>query len=151
LRRIIFLVIAGCAFAVTEMGRFVCRPWVREHGINDYGLTGSIGNLGGIVVQIFVVLAIVGSTRRKSFGFAAFMAAGYVVYEFLQPYLPRGTFDWNDVYATVIGFVFSVPVLYLVWKLLPEQQPAKDAGHAEVEDSGEQGTPRPVSDVGESD
>lgn len=135
-RRVIFAGIAGCAFAVTEAGRFVYRPWVVEHGINDFGLAGSIGNLGGIVVQVFVVLAVIGSTRRKSFGFAAFMAAGYVLYEFLQPYLPRGTFDWNDVYATVVGYLFSLPVLLVVWKLFPEQQTTKTPDDTLVNGSG---------------
>jgi hypothetical protein len=55
------------AFFATEFGRFVYRPYVRRHGILDLGLADTIGNLGGIVVQIFVTLATVNATRRQSY------------------------------------------------------------------------------------
>ena len=115
-RRIVFFVLAGCAFLVTEFGRFRYRPWVRANDIDDFGLADSIGNLGGILVQIFFVLAVVGGTRRKSFIMATGMAVGYVIYEFAQPYLPKGTFDWGDVLATGIGYVVAMPVVWLVWR-----------------------------------
>jgi hypothetical protein len=118
------LVVAALAFGVTEFGRFVGRPYVRQTGIDDFGLTDSIGNLGGIVVQIFAVLALCNTTRLRGYCMAAFMAAGYVAYEFAQPFLPRGTFDWYDVIATGLGLGLSVPVLWLIWRLLPPREEA---------------------------
>jgi hypothetical protein len=113
--RAVFLCVGVAAFCVTELGRFVVRPYVREHGIDDLGLTDSIGNLGGIIVQIFIGLAILNASRKQSYRLAAFFAAGYVVYECLQPLLPRGVFDWNDIYATGIGFGVSVLLVSVVW------------------------------------
>ena len=81
--RLLFFFIAAAAFAVTEFGRHVYRPYVRANGIDDFGLADSIGNLGGIVVQIFVVLAVVNATKKQSYRLVALMAAGYVAYEFL--------------------------------------------------------------------
>ena len=54
----------------TEFGRFVLRPWVRKNGIEDFGLTDTIGNWGGILVQIFVGLAILHPNRAQSFRLA---------------------------------------------------------------------------------
>ena len=116
--------VAALAFGVTEFGRFVGRPYVRQTGIEDFGLTDSIGNLGGIVVQIFAVLAVYNPTRLQGYCMAALMAAGYVAYEFAQPFLPKGTFDWYDVIGTGLGLCLSVAVLWLIWRLLPPREEA---------------------------
>ena len=126
--RFVFLLIGAAAFIVTEIGRFPLRRFVRANNIDDFGLTGSIGNFGGIVVQIFLGLAIMNATRRQSYRLAAFFSVGYVVYEFAQPVLPRGVFDWNDVFGTIIGFLVSVLVLSLIWRVVPlaEADPRSD-------------------------
>ena len=118
--RVVFFCLAVLAFFVTEFGRFVYRPYVRRHGVADLGLADSIGNLGGIVVQIFITLAAVNATRKQSFRIAPLLAVGYVAYEFLQPVLPKGVFDWKDVYGTLIGLCFSLAVLWAIWRLFPE-------------------------------
>jgi hypothetical protein len=114
--RAIFLLMGIVAFAVTELGRFVYRPYVYQHGISDFGLADSIGNLGGIVVQIFLSLAVLNPTRPQSYRLAVFFATGYILYEFVQPYLPKGVFDWKDVYGTLIGYGISVLLLKVVWR-----------------------------------
>ena len=116
--RIVFLAIAVAAFAITEFGRYVYRPYVRQNGVNDLGITDCIGNLGGIVVQVFFSLAILNSSRKQSFRVAAFCSVGYVLYEFAQPYLPKGVFDWKDVYGTAIGYAISVLLILVVWRVV---------------------------------
>ena len=125
-RRVVFISIFAAAFIVTEFGRYVARPYIRNHGLNDYGLTGSIGNLGGILVQIFFGCALVNATRKQSYRLAAFFSLGFVVYEFLQPVLPKGVFDWNDVIGTVIGFCIAVPILWVCWWLIPTKENGTD-------------------------
>jgi len=114
--RLVFLCVAVPAFFLTEFGRFVYRPYVRRHEIADFGLADSIGNLGGIVVQIFITLAAVNATRKQSFRMAPLLAVGYVAYEFLQPFLPKRVFDWKDVYGTLLGLCFSLAVLWAIWR-----------------------------------
>ena len=126
--RIVFLAIAVVAFAITEFGRYVYRPYVREHGVNDFGLTDCIGNLGGIVVQIFFGLGIFNSSRKQSFRLATFCSVGFVLYEFAQPYLPKGVFDWKDVYGTAIGYAISVLLILVVWRVVGSGVEAKDHG-----------------------
>lgn len=116
--RLVFLVIAVGAFFVTEFGRYVYRPYVRKYGVHDFGLADSVGNLGGVIVQIFFGLAMLNATQKQSYRLAAFFAVGYVLYEFVQPYLPKGVFDWKDIYGTVVGFIVSVLILSVVWRVV---------------------------------
>lgn len=119
--RIAFLAIATAAFIVTEFGRYVYRPFVRRNAIQDFGLADSIGNLGGIIVQIFFLCAVLNSTKIQSYRWAGFLSAGYIVYEFVQPYLPKGVFDWKDIYATIIGLIISLIVLWFLWYKFPPE------------------------------
>jgi len=115
-----FLCVSVLAFIVTELGRHVYRPYVRANAIHDLGLADSIGNLGGIVVQIFLTLAVMNPTRKQSYRLAAFLSVGYIVYEFVQPILPRGTFDWKDVIGTLMGFCISTLILLVIWQRFPD-------------------------------
>jgi TRAP-type uncharacterized transport system fused permease subunit len=114
--RAVFLLIAVGAFAVTEFGRQVYRPWAYRRALADFGLADSVGNLGGIIVQVFLTLAVVNATREQSLRWAAFLSCGYIAYEFAQPYLPKGTFDWQDVAATLVGGGLSCVILWAVWR-----------------------------------
>ena len=73
-----------------------------------------MGNLGGIVVQVFFSLAILNSQKRKAFNVVGFLVVGYILYEIVQPYLPKGVFDWKDIYGTVIGGFAAVVFLLLL-------------------------------------
>lgn len=114
--RLVFLALGGFAFLITELFRLRLRPIFRSLEINDFGFTDTIGNSGGILVQIFLSLAIINPTRSQSIRLAAFYTAGYILYEFAQPYLSKGTFDWYDVLATGVGYLISIMLLYLTWK-----------------------------------
>jgi hypothetical protein len=117
-KRIIYMVIAVLFFFLTEMGRNIYRPYIYTNNIDDYGVADSIGNSGGIIVQIFFMLAILNSPRKKVFRVIGFIVIGYILYEILQPYLPRGVFDWKDIYGTLIGGVISLFILFLIKKIV---------------------------------
>lgn len=109
--RVAFVVVAVLFFFITEVGRHAYRPYIYENNINDFGLADSIGNLGGIVVQIFFSLAIINSPGKKAYNLIIFLVLGYIIYEILQPYLPKGVFDWKDIYGTVLGGIISTVIL----------------------------------------
>lgn len=111
--RLIYLIVGLVSFFFTELGRFVYRPFIYENNLSDFGIADSIGNLGGIVVQIFIGLAIFNPPFKKGFRLFGFFVMGYIVYEILQPILPRGVFDWTDIYGTLIGGVIAV-LLYII-------------------------------------
>ena len=116
-RRLVFLLVGVGAFVATEFGRHIYRPWAYARGLSDFGLADSVGNLGGIIVQIFISVAVFNATRQQSFRIAAFVSLGFVAYEFMQPYLPKGVFDWWDVAATALGYAISCVVLWVIWRL----------------------------------
>jgi hypothetical protein len=117
-KRIVYFVIAVLFFFITEMGRNIYRPYIYANHINDYGIADSIGNLGGIIVQIFFMLAILNSPKNKALRVIGFIVIGYIIYEILQPFLPRGVFDFKDIYGTLIGGVIALFVLLIIQKLI---------------------------------
>jgi hypothetical protein len=81
--------------------------------MEDFGLADTMGNSLGVVTQIFFMLAVLHSNWRQGLRVIGFVVCGYIVYEFLQPVLPKGTFDANDVTATVVGGAIAVGILRL--------------------------------------
>ncbi len=115
--RLLYFVTFVFSFLITEFGRNVYRPYIYGNHINDYGLADAIGNLGGIVVQIFFMLAILNLLKRKAYLLITLLPFGYVLYEIVQPYLPRGVFDWKDVWGTFIGgFIGFFIYLFIIKK-----------------------------------
>lgn len=119
--RLLFLIVAVLAYVLTELGRFELRPYVQETGFNDFGISRIIGNGGGILVQIFLALAIINPRPKRSYYLALFFIGGYILYEFAQPFLPKGTFDWNDILATVVGGAIGIGILKLIWNRIPPE------------------------------
>jgi len=116
-KRIVYFVVFLLSFLFTEFGRYVYRPFIYNNHINDFGIADSIGNWGGIVVQIFFGLAIINSSFKQGFSVIAVATGGYILYEFAQPYLPKGTFDWLDVYGTLAGGIIALALFFLIHKL----------------------------------
>jgi len=116
--RITYFIIFLFSFIFTEIGRNIYRPFIYQNQINDFGIADTIGNSGGIIVQIFFMLAIINSTKKKAYFVIAFLTGGYIIYEILQPILPKKIFDINDVYGTIIGGVIGLLILLLVHKVI---------------------------------
>ncbi len=119
-RRIAYFVTFVFSFIMTEIGRYYYRPYIYENNINDLGIADSIGNLGGIVVQIFFGLLLLNSSKKKGFRVIVFFVVGYIFYEIVQPILPRGVFDWLDIYGTVLGGIVGL-LLYLLIHVLTKR------------------------------
>ena len=105
--RIYYLILFIISYVVTETGRFIYRPYVYNNHIDDFGIADSIGNFGGILTQIFFGLLIINPPKRKGIRLIAFFSGGYIVYEILQLFLPRGVFDLNDIYGTLLGGILG--------------------------------------------
>ncbi len=121
-KRIVYFVVFLLSFLFTEFGRYVYRPFIYHNDINDFGIANSIGNWGGIVVQIFFGLAIINSSFKQGFSVIAVATGGYILYEFAQPYLPKGTFDWLDVYGTLAGGIIALVLFFLIHKSIKENK-----------------------------
>ncbi|MBR8537518.1 hypothetical protein KDU71_18255 [Carboxylicivirga sediminis] len=116
--RIIYLMVFMVCFALTEAGRYIYRPFIYANNINDFGIADSMGNSGGIIVQIFFGLMLVNPTKTKGLRLIGFFVIGYVLYEVAQLILPKGVFDWKDIYATLIGGLIALGLFLLLNKLV---------------------------------
>ena len=116
--RLLYAMTAVAAFLLTEAGRSIYRPFIYSNGINDLGIADSMGNLGGIVVQVYFSLAILNSQKNKAFNVIGFLVVGYILYEIVQPYLPKGVFDWKDIYGTIIGGFLAAIYLLLLRRIV---------------------------------
>jgi hypothetical protein len=61
-----------------------------------------------ISIAGFFGLRIFNPVFRKGLRCIIFFVPGYILYKFTQPYFPKGTFDWKDVYGTLIGALFAL-------------------------------------------
>ncbi len=116
--RIAYLILSVFFFILTEIGRFIYRPFIYENKIDDFGIADSIGNTGGIIVQIFFTLLVLNSPKTKAIRIIVFLVLGYIVYEIAQPFLPKGVFDWKDIYGTIAGGFLALLMLLLLHKLI---------------------------------
>jgi hypothetical protein len=112
--RIFYFVMFLLSFGLTEIGRYIYRPFIYEYNLNDYGIADSMGNLGGIIVQIFFGLTVFNSTKKKGWRLISFFIIGYILYEIAQPFLPKGVFDWKDIYGTFIGGIIGLLLFHLI-------------------------------------
>ena len=120
--RIIYFVTFIVFFGLTEIGRYIYRPFIYENNINDYGIADSMGNSGGIIVQLFFGLLIFNSTKIKGLRLISFFTIGYILYEIVQLYLPKGVFDWKDIYGTIIGGLIGLFLFLLINKVIKQNK-----------------------------
>ena len=120
--RIIYFVIFLISFGLTEIGRHIYRPFIYGNNINDFGIADSIGNSGGIIVQIFFGLALFNATKKKGLRIISFFVLGYILYEAVQPILPKGVFDWKDIYGTIIGGLIGMLLFLLIHKVIKRNE-----------------------------
>jgi len=116
--RVVYFLLFLVFFAITEIGRYIYRPYIYANQINDFGIADSFGNSGGILVQIFFGLAVFNSSKLKSIRLMCFFITGYVLYEFVQAITPRKVFDWNDIYGTLIGGTIAMIVFLIIHKVI---------------------------------
>ena len=120
--RIIYFATFLFSFVLTEIGRYIYRPFIYENNISDYGIADSMGNSGGIIVQLFFGLLIFNSSKLKGLRLISFFIIGYILYEIAQLFLPKGVFDWKDIYGTIIGGLIGCLVFLLIHKIIKKNK-----------------------------
>ena len=120
--RIIYFVAFLISFGITEIGRYIYRPIIYENNISDYGIADSMGNSGGIIVQLFFGLLIFNSSKIKGLRLISFFIIGYILYEIAQLFLPKGVFDWKDIYGTIIGGLIGMLLFLLIHKVIKKNK-----------------------------
>lgn len=116
----IYILLFALIFVLTEIGRKVYRPYVYQNGIYDFGFADVVGNLLGTAAIIFFCLAVYHATRIQSIRIIVFITIGVVIYELLQPVLPRGVLDWKNVFSTFAAGFFSLVIVFIIWKVVKD-------------------------------
>ena len=81
-----------------------------------------MGNSGGIIVQLFFGLLIFNSSKIKGLRLIFFFIIGYILYEIAQLFLPKGVFDWKDIYGTIIGGLIGMLLFLLIHKVIKKNK-----------------------------
>jgi len=79
-----------------------------------------IGDLLGTAAIIFFCPGIYNATRIQSMRVIAFIMIGVVIYELLQPVLPRGVLDWKDVVCTFADGSLALIVVLVIWQIIQD-------------------------------
>jgi hypothetical protein len=116
----VYFVTFAVFFILTEIGREIYRPYAYRNGINDFGFADVIGNLLGTVAVIFFCLGVNHANGVQSIRITAFVTVGITIYELLQAVLPRGVLDWKDVVSTPIAGLFSLMLVLVIWRVVPD-------------------------------
>lgn len=51
----------------------------------------------------------------KSFFTPSTIALGFIIYEFIQRYIPRQTFDKLDIYASLVAMLVCIPINLVIF------------------------------------
>ena len=120
--RISYLSIFITSLLITEIGRNIYRPFIYNNNINNFRIADSIGNFGRIIAQVFFGFLIFNPLKNKGFRLIVFYVIGYMLYEVLQPLLPRGVFNWKDIYGTIIGGVIGLVLFHSIHLVIKRQK-----------------------------
>ena len=106
-------------FLITEAMRSLYRPWIYSHGYADFHLADTIGSSCGAITAVLILPALFCREKKgpKVLPAAIGVGIGQVVYEFLQPWVKTGLFDWYDVIAAAVGGAIGVLIVSLVSRL----------------------------------
>lgn len=119
--RVAYFVAFVSFFVLTEIGRKVYRPYIYRMHLDDFGIADTMGNSLGTLTQIFFYLGLSNATPKQSYRLIGFVTLGYIVYEIVQPWLPRGVFDWRDMVATLAAGTFAALVVTVIHFVYPER------------------------------
>lgn len=97
---------------ITLAGSEIYRPYIWSNGMHDYGLADSCTNISGVLTACFLFIANMNySDNKKDSEIIIGSILGFITYEFMQIFLPWGTFDWGDIIGTVIGGVLTMIIV----------------------------------------
>jgi glycopeptide antibiotics resistance protein len=102
-KRLVYFLIFVVAFALTEIGREVYRPYIYENGISDFGAADTVGNFFGTITQVYFMLFLLNPTYKNGLWFFLFFVIGYSIYEIAQLFMEGSYFDWKDILATILA------------------------------------------------
>jgi len=100
--RIVFIITGSIFLVLTHIGDTYYRDWVYTNQIADFGLANYLPSITGTATAIFLLIGLSKKSFNEAPSSAFWVMVGCVIYEFMQPTLGTGIFDWQDLVAVVI-------------------------------------------------
>jgi hypothetical protein len=115
--RISFFVFFLFTFVITEIGRYIYRPYIYSNNFFDFWIADTIGNFTGTMAVIFFNLSISNPGFNPGRLFILLITTGLIIYELVQGILPgTNTLDWRDIIATIVAGFISWGIYEVIWK-----------------------------------
>ncbi len=88
---------------------------------HQFILAGSLPNFLAAVIFSFAYMAVLSPNEKKAIGAIAAIVMGLSLYEVVQIWMPHMVFDVNDIFASVLGGLFSYIVIRIISKTLTQK------------------------------
>jgi hypothetical protein len=117
------LALLAAILSFTLFEEFYLRHWLWHHYGSRSILAGSLPNfLAVLVFGVAVVLVKPPQDGKSVLRPIAAIVTGLSLYEIAQIWMPNRTFDWNDLFATILGGIVCWLLLALPAMLSRRQQ-----------------------------
>lgn len=96
----------------------ICTPlyryYIHQNDLYDFHIADMMGNIIGVIVasSVFIVLS-AEEKFSKQIIIACMTCMGLIAYEFLQIFLPWTTFDFWDIFGSLLGLAITCVCLFL--------------------------------------
>ena len=93
--------------------------YVQLNNIIDYHLSEVAANFFGLFPLNFLFWFISGKTKLSQvILFPPAIAIGFILYEFIQIFIPWQTFDYYDIFATIASMLLCILINLLMFSLM---------------------------------
>ena len=117
-----------CFFCVNFLGTTLYRHYIYSQNLYDYHLADVMGNIFGVVCVTFLFILLSRESRWVHQVKIAFVVCvGLITYELLQKILPWQTFDYLDIYGSLVGLSLSILIISVFVIISPSREIVVDA------------------------
>lgn len=118
-RRIPFIILLLGVLLFGYFWEVSIRPHLLKNNISSFYLLESFPNFLSIVILSLAAMALFAPKGNLDIlKLTSSLTCGVILYEIYQMMMPERVFDYKDIIASILGFVFSYLILYLINRLV---------------------------------
>ena len=106
-KRFIFFLLFVILYVITEIGRYIYRPYIYTNNIFDFWIADTVGNFTGTMTIIFCEFAVINPDKKTGNRLLFMVTFGLIGYELVQYFITTHTCDWKDMVATLFAGLLS--------------------------------------------
>ncbi len=114
-----FIILFFAILVFTYFWEKSLRPQLLSDNNSSFYLLESFPNFLSIVILSFGAMALFSPKENLAiFKLTFSLTCGVILYEIYQMMMPERVFDYKDIIASILGFVFSYLIIYLINRML---------------------------------